>query len=690
MGELLLEIGVEELPARFIEPAKEAFASLLRERLKASRLSAGDIIIMATPRRLATFVKNLSPRQTRTVSAKYGPPKNRAFDEEGVPTKAALGFAKSQGVTVNELKIGVKDNVEFVTVEKIEEGKATKEILPVLLRDVISQIPFPKKMRWGSEVFEFARPIQWVLCLFGRESIRFSVADVTSGHYTHAHRFLSKGAVKVSTPSEYVEQLRSHHVIVDEQERMKVIEEGIRQIENEVHGQSIRDEGLLKEILYLTEYPYPLNGNFDDEFLLIPKEVLINVMKSHQRYIPIQKETGELMPHFICFANTIPVDANTVIRGNEKVLKARLADARFFFQEDRKVGLKNLSEKLSSVTFHVRLGTMEEKTKRIEAIALYLAKILGYNNVEKIKKTVRMIKADLLTHMVREFPELQGTMGRIYALHEGEDEEIAYAIEEHYLPSGSNGLLPENILSTIIGIADKIDSLTSFFSAGITPTGNLDPFALRRQALGIIKMVVEKRLHVPLKDLIGTSYSSGESIQGRLSFEETLTVLLDFIAIRFKFLMIEERHNQDFVESVLPFVSEDIYDAYLRLIALETQKTMKDFERLMIGFKRVYNITKTVSDELTVNPALFGEPEEERLYKLYESTRAPYSTFMKRKDYDEALSLLVGFKETIDNYFDKVFVMVKDDAIRMNRLALLKKVKDMFLQFGDFSKIRIE
>jgi len=292
--------------------------------------------------------------------------------------------------------------------------------------------------------------------------------------------------------------------------------------------------------------------------------------------------------------------------------------------------------------------------------------------------------------MVREFPELQGTMGRIYALHQGEHEDIANAIEEHYLPTGSNSALPENMLSIIAGIADKIDSLTSFFSVGIMPTGNLDPFALRRQALGIIRLTIEKRLHVPLANLIDVSYNTGTAIQGRLSLEETRTALVDFIATRFKFLMIEEKHNQDFVESVLPFVSEDIYDAYVRLIALETQKTLKDFERLMIGFKRVYNITKTVSDELAINPALFGEPEETHLFNLYESTRIPYSALMERKAYDEALALLVGFKETIDNYFDRVFVMVKDDAIRMNRLALLKKIKDMFLQFGDFSKIHIE
>jgi glycyl-tRNA synthetase beta chain len=387
------------------------------------------------------------------------------------------------------------------------------------------------------------------------------------------------------------------------------------------------------------------------------------------------------------------------------VLRARLADAQFFFEEDKKVGLAERYERLSSIVFHVKLGTLKDKTERVMAVARHICRTLIFGgdefqvkmkktilsgSADKIERAVRIMKTDLLTHMVGEFPELQGTMGRIYASIQGEDQDVAQAIEEHYLPTGGNGGLPATISGSIISIADKIDSLISFFSVGITPTGNLDPFALRRQALGIIKIAIDKGFHIILEDLIKTAYESGNTIAKRLSFEETKASLLNFIATRFKFAMIDENHNQDFVESVLPFVTQDIYDGHLRLLALETQRSMADFERLMVGFRRVYNITKQLSGEMVVNPGLFSLKEEEELYNLYESKKGEFFALMGDRQYDGSLAVLVGFKKTIDNFFDKVFVMDKDESIRDNRLALLKSIKDMFLTFADFSKIRVE
>ena len=690
MKDFLLEIGSEELPARFIEPAKEGLFKLLQEGLKSSRIPSGEIEILGTPRRISVFIRNVSEKQEESVTIKYGPPQNRAFDQQGNPTQAATGFAKAQGVTVKELKVAKRDNIEFIVVEKIETGKETIEILPDLLKDVISRIPFQKKMRWGYENFEFARPIQWILTLFGEKPIYFTIADVESGKVTYGHRFLSKGPREIKNPSEYLETLRANYVIVREEERMEMILKGIHQIEEDTHGKAIKDSGLIKEILYITEYPYPLRGSFDEVFLAIPKEVLINVMESHQRYIPMEGENGELIPYFIFFANTIPKEDKKVVKGNEKVLRARLADAQFFFEEDKKVKLYDLYGRLSSIVFHVKLGTLKQKTERTETISHHLATILNFNSIEKVERAVRMIKSDLLTHMVGEFPELQGIMGRVYAQHQGEDSEVARSIEEHYLPSGSNSTLPETTLGAILGIADKIDSLTSFFSVGITPTGNLDPFALRRQTLGIIKIVIDKKFHIPLEGLIKTSYHSGHEIEGRLPLEDTSASLIDFIVTRFKFSMIEETHNQDFVESVLPYVSFDIYDGYMRLIALETQRSVKDFERLMIGYKRVSNIAKLMKEELDVNTLLFTLKEEAELFNLYEKNKETFSSFIGERRYDDALSILVNFKETIDNYFDKVFVMDSDEAIKNNRLTLLKKIRDMFLEYGDFSKIRIE
>jgi glycyl-tRNA synthetase beta chain len=687
---LLFEIGVEEVPARFIEPAKEGLSRLLQESLNNARISFATIEASATPRRLTAFVRDLAEKQEETLIVKYGPPYNRAFDEAGNPTKAATGFAKSQGVEVSELKKGQKDGVDFLAVEKSEKGEPTTAVLPGLLQDVIGKIPFQKKMRWGKESFEFARPIQWLLILLGNEQVDVSLADVKSGTVTYCHRFLSKGPVVIGDSSTYVDTLRSNAVIIDEKERMSIIEKGIEKIEKEVKGKALRDEDLIKEILYITEYPYPLCGTFDKAFLKLPKEVLVNVMKSHQRYIPIQDDNQALMPYFIFFANTKPADDTIVAKGNEKVLRARLADAEFFFDEDKKTNLAERYDRLSSIVYHVKLGTLKDKTDRLASICRYLCSILNYNDTALIERAAKIVKTDLLTHMVGEFPELQGTMGRIYAQVQGENPEVAASIEEHYLPSSGNGALPQTQLGSIIAIADKIDSVVSFFSVGITPTGNLDPYALRRQTLGVIKIAIDKKLNIPLSELFKAAYESGGSIQKRLSFEETKSSITDFLTARFKFSMIDEGHNQEFVESVLPQVGEDIYDGYLRLVALESQKSVEDFQKLLVGFKRAYNITKQVADDHPVTPSLFREKEENALFDVYESKKELFFSAMKERRYDDAISILVSFKESIDSYFDKVFVMDKDEGIKNNRLALLKKIKDMFLSYGDFSKIRIE
>jgi glycyl-tRNA synthetase beta chain len=687
---LLFEIGTEEIPARFIEPAKEGLFMLLKDGLNASRISFGNIKIQATPRRMAAFVYDVSEKQNESITLKYGPPLNRAFDESGAPTKAAQGFAKSQGVSVEELKKAVKDNVEFIAVEKLEKGMPAKEVLSGLFEDIIPRIPFQKRMRWGNESFEFARPIQWILALFGEEPVMFTVADVKSGNFTYGHRFLSSGRIEIAHASDYVEKLKTNSIVLNEEERMETILQGIKRIEGEVKGYAVRDNDLIKEIMNITEYPYPLKGEFDARFLAIPKEVLVNVMKSHQRYIPVLNGQGELMPYFIFFANTVPVEDKNVIRGNEKVLRARLADAQFFFDEDRKTPLSDLYERLSSIVFHVKLGTLKQKTDRVIKISYSLSSSIGLADIGKVDRAAKMMKADLLTHMVGEFPELQGVMGRIYASYQGEADDVARAIEEHYLPSGGNSSLPETPLGTIIGIADKIDSLTSFFSVGIMPTGNLDPFALRRQALGIIRIAIDKKLHTLLNEMIETAYESAEAINGRLSLQETSASLIDFIVTRFKFSMIEEGRNQEFVESVLPYVAKDIYDGYVRLITLETQKSIEDFKKLMVGFKRAFNITKLITEDREINVSLFKETQEHTLFNLYESRKEVFSAYMQEKRYDDALSILVGFKETIDDFFDKVFVMDKDEATKDNRLALLKKIKDMFLMFGDFSKIHFE
>jgi glycyl-tRNA synthetase beta chain len=690
MKPFLLEIGSEEIPARFIKPAKEGLLKLLKEGLESLRIGHGAMAVYGTPRRMAVLIREMEEKQTDTTTVKFGPPAARAYDASGAPLPAATGFAKSQGVDVSELKIRKKENAELICVEKTELGRRTVDVLAELLPDAVGRIPFQKKMRWGNGAFQFARPIHWIVALLGDEIIPFTVAGITSGNTSTGHRFLSSGDVVIPDAPSYIDLLRKHYVIVDEEERRAMMMKDIDAIQAKSGARAVTDPELLEEIQYITEYPYGLMGTFEEEYLGLPRAVLVNVMKGHQRYIPLEKEDGSLVAGFIFFANTVPVDPSEVIRGNEKVLRARLADGKFFFEEDKKVRLDDLYERLDSVMFHKKLGSVKEKTLRVEAIGAHLAALIDPGLAWKVERASRLVKADLLSHMVGEFPELQGTMGKTYAEFQGEQADVAAAIEEHYMPTGVDAPLPQSTLGAVMALADKLDSLIAFFSVGITPTGNLDPFALRRQAIGSIRIVIGNRYHVPLQRLFEAGFEALGPVQGKVPLETLKGTLGDFIATRFKFLMMEEGHNQEFVNSVLPALSNDIYDAYIRLAALETQRSIEDFGRLMVGFKRVYNITKTLTDEKAVDPALIDQQEEKDLFQLYESKKDAFQAEMQQRRYAEAISILVGFKETIDRYFDKVFVMVEDEAVKGNRLSLLTKIKDMFLTYGDFSKIRVE
>jgi glycyl-tRNA synthetase beta chain len=690
MKPFLLEIGCEELPARFIKPAKAGLEKLLKEGLETLRIGYSDMKLFGTPRRIVAVVGGMEEKQTETVTVKFGPPAARAFDGEGKPLAAATGFARSQGVEVSELKVRKKENAELLCVEKVETGRSTKEVLAEFLPDAVARIPFQKRMKWGKGTFEFGRPLHWIVALLGNDIIPFELADIRSGNTSRGHRFLSRGEVVIDDVAGYVDLMRENHIVVDEQERTAMMTEAIRAIEARTGATAMTDPDLMEEIEYITEYPYGLMGSFEKEYLDLPEAALVNVMKGHQRYIPIEKEKGTLLPGFIFFANTVPKMDAEVIRGNERVLRARLADAKFFFEEDKKVRLDAFYERLETVKFHKRLGNLRDKTERVRQIARFLASCLGLSLDDRIDRASKLIKADLLSHMVGEFPELQGIMGKIYAGHQGEEEDVARSIEEHYRPAGTDAPLPESALGAIMALADKLDSLIAFFSVGITPTGNLDPFALRRQAIGCIRIVIDKALSIPLRSIFETGYQALVTADNKVDFERLVQTLSEFIAARFKFLLMEEGHNQEFINAVEPYVASDIYDGYMRLRALETQESIEDFRRLMVGFKRVYNITKSMSGDQPIDENLFEHQEERDLYVLLENRKDEFTTCMDEHRYSDAISVLVGFKETIDRYFDKVFVMVEDTRLKENRLSLLARIKDIFLKYGDFSKIRVE
>jgi glycyl-tRNA synthetase beta chain len=689
MKSFLLEIGCEELPARFIKPAKEGISKFLDEALKAQRIGHSEIRVMGTPRRLAVLIDEIEEKQAETVTVKFGPPAARAYDESGNPLPAAIGFAKSQGVDVGELKVRVKENAELIAVEKKELGRETKDVLAQILPDIVTRIPFQKKMKWGAGTLEFGRPLHWVVALLDNEVVPFEIGGIATGNVSMGHRFLSPGEVIIPDEARYVSTMRSNYIVVDETERLSIMNDAIRRIEQETGAKAVIDPRLLEEIQYITEYPYGLLGTFEEKYLELPRAVIVNVMEGHQRYIPLEKEDGTLLAGFIFFANTAPVATKEVIRGNERVLRARLADGQFFFDEDRKMSLDSLYDRLDAVMFHKKLGSLKAKTLRVEKIADNIASQINLPVEGKIARTARLFKADLLTHMVGEFPELQGLMGKIYAGHQGEDPEVAKAIEEHYFPIGTDGAVAESDLGALMALADKIDSLVAFFSVGISPTGNLDPFALRRQALGAIRTVISKKYHIDLQRTFLIGYDAVDA-QGKVSHEACFATLSEFISTRFKFLMIEEGHNQEFVNAILPSVPIDIFDGYSRLTALETQSSIEDFRRLMVGFKRVYNIAKSITEERTVNESLLGQDEERALYSLFKAKKDLFVDAVRARQYDNAITILVGFKETVDAFFDKVFVMVEDERVKENRLSLLANVKNMFLSYGDFSKIRVE
>lgn len=688
MRDLLVEIGTEELPARFIETAKDGFKNLIEEAFAAKRIKFASISVFGTPRRISALIYNVSPTQEEVLTIKYGPPVSIAYDEFGNPLKPAIGFAKSQGVSVEELKKVERDGVYVVACEKKEGGRSTQEILPEILRDVIAKIPFPKKMRWGYEAFEFARPIRWLVVLYGEDVIEVEIADIKSGNLTYGHRFLTDKPIPIIRPEEYIPKLKEAYVIVDEKERKNLILEGIERIEKETDAGALYDESLLAEILYITEYPYALMGTFDPSYLSLPAPLLINVMKHHQRYIPLSQRDGTIKPFFIFFANMVPSDKKTVIKGNEKVLKARLDDAKFYFEEDKKIDLFALYDRLENLIYHEKIGNMKEKVERVEKLSYHVATVLDFHDLSKLNMAAKLLKVDLLTHMVGEFPELQGKMGKIYAELKGVDKEVCLAIEEHYYPVSAEGCLPETKLGTIMSITDKIDTLVSFFSVGLTPTGNLDPYGLRRCAIGLVRTLVERGIHLPLQTLISKAYEQGVQIKNRLPSDVLEHQLIDFIVTRFKFLMIEKGYEQDLVDSVLSWASLDPYDGYLRLLSLRDIRLVPDFERLIVGFKRVFNITKKVEDTHLVRRDLFEKKEEETLFSVYESKKDPYLSFIKDRKYKDALWLLIDFKDPIDKFFDNVFVMVDEENTRNNRLALLKNIKDLFILFCDFERIK--
>jgi len=699
-GELILEIGTEEIPALFLSKAKKDLQSLLKSELENSSLDFNKIETFSTPRRIVAYITGLSDHQKDRVTENFGPPKRIAFDESGKPSKAALGFAKSQNVSIDDVEIKNRDNGEFLCVKKEIKGEKTSELLKNILPKVIKSLHFNKTMRWGDIETSFVRPIRWLGATFLGKRIQFSIENIKSSDISYGHRFTSKKPFKFKNWKDYTTSLEKNNVVLDPVKRKNIIEKEINKIAKKIGGKIQDDPVLIETVINIVEHPTVLIGQFEEKYLKLPKEVLISVMKNHQKYFPVYNSSSELLPYFIFVCGTPVKDTNVVVRGNERVIRARFNDAEFFFAEDSRKKLSEHFDDLKNMVYLSQIGSYFEKASRMEKISHIIASELSLEKEKTdLAKAALLSKCDLATQMVFEFAELQGTMGKYYAIISGEKKNVANAIEEHYMPLTRDGELPQSLIGSLLSITEKIDNITSCFIAGLIPTGSADPYAFRRQAIGIIRIVLKNKLNLNLEEIITksvkltiNSLDKGKNKLDNSSAEEIKENIINFIAERFKNFLIEEGYSVNVIDSVLSTGFNNIVDCYNRIKAIEKFKKQKDFEELALAFKRVVNIAKD-TPSAKINVKLFKDSSEKNLFKTFTDIKKKSEKYFegnnltKESDYIKALNSIKTLKKPVDDFFDSVMVMDKDEKLKNNRLAILRDIKELFFKISDFSKI---
>lgn len=683
--ELLFEIGTEEIPAGYINPAIDNLARLLTGRLAELGLPHGEVRTAATPRRLTVSIADLASAQADRREELLGPPKAAAFDAEGRPTKAAEGFARSKGASLDDLRVTTTAKGEYLLVVVERKGEQTSALLPAVLSDAVAKLPFPKSMRWGSGRASFARPIQWLLASYGGQVVPCQVNEVKSGLTTRGHRFLAPGALEARDFAGYLASLRQAQVLADLPERREAVRQEVARAAQRLGGQILPDEELVDIVTNLVEKPHAVCGSFDPKFLAVPKEVLITSMRENQKYFAVADAGGHLMPNFIAINNTATRDEALAVNGHQRVLRARLEDALFFFNEDQQHKLAARIDKLSGIVFQAGLGTMLEKSSRIEKLALRLAEQLAPAAAASAGRAARLAKTDLLTAMVGEFPTLQGTMGRAYALLDGEPPEVAEAIAEHYLPVRAGGDTPATIAGALVGLADRIDTIAGCFGIGKQPTGTTDPYGLRRLALGLLAIIERHQLSLSLRDLAGLALD----LYGDKVTEEkpaALAAVLEFIKGRYVNDLTAKGLPAAAVEAVTSVEFDDAVDCTLRIRALTAVQGEETFTILAGSFKRVRNIIKDHGDD-TVRVELLTEAGEQELHQALTGVAAEAAPLLAARDYPAAMAAILKMKEPVDRFFEQVMVMAEDEGVRRNRLNLLTGVSRLFLKIGDFSKM---
>ena len=694
MSELLFEIGTEEIPAGYIQPALDVLTAEAGKKLHGLELAFESIRSFGTPRRLTLAITGLQSRQEDRRQEHIGPSKQAGFDANGNLTRAAEGFARSRGLEPGQLQVVMTPKGEYLMAVEDVKGQETAMLLPALLESLIRELVFPKSMRWAGTSLTFARPIQWLLALYNGAVVPMTIEGLTSGRTTRGHRFMAPEAVEVSGIDSYLAALADRFVVADPAERRTRVVEEVRRAVSEVSegagmagAQPVLHEGLLDTVTNLVESPCAICGHFDSKFLQLPEEALVTSMREHQKYFPVVGADGRLLPLFVAVNNTRIADRALAANGHERVLRARLEDGLFFFNEDRKRPLTDRCQDLHGIVFQNKLGTMQAKSQRLAALAGLLADQVAPGLRGDAIRAANLAKADLLTTMVGEFPSLQGIMGRVYGLHDGEKPEVAQAIEEHYLPVRAGGELPRSLLGALVGIADRLDTLVGCFAIGEKPTGNKDAFGLRRQAIGLISLV--RGLHISLS----LEAAAAAALAGYGGVIEQKSGVVDevmhFIRLRFENEQIAAGLPQELVEAATSVGFDDPVDCLKRIEALNQIRGQESFGVLAGSFKRIRNIIKD-NRATAIDEALLTEPAEKELFASLAAVRGKALPLLENQAYQPALLALLEIKNPVDRFFDGVMVMAEDAAVRQNRLNLLTALGELILRVGDISRMHVE
>jgi len=698
--ELLFEVGCEEIPAGMLPKAEEELRTNIEKLLSAESLSEGVTVeTFSAPRRLTAWVRGLLAKQPDVEAEVTGPPKSVAYEPVGAPTRAALSFAEKQGVHVSDLYLVQTPKGEYLAAKQIKLGRTAAQILTAILPRAVHDLTWPRSMTWtGLDGARFIRPIRWIVAVLEGKALKLSVGGIPAGDTTRGHRFLGSSAIRVKSFGGYEKQLHSNGVIVRPAERQEKIDRELAAHAKRSGLDIHEDAALRKLVVYLNEFPAVIQGDFDPAFLNLPDEILVTVMRDHQKYFAVEKKNGDLAPHFLAVIN-VAGDSKGIIRaGHERVLRARFADAQFFWTSDQKCRLADYLPKLERITYESRLGSFRDKVERVRAISRWLTEQwfnLGMlqAHVAEADRAAELAKCDLATEMVREFPELQGIVGGLYARAQGEPVEVADAVYDHYRPVGLDDPIPRNLTGCAVALADKLDSVVGCFAVGVVPTGSSDPYALRRAALGIVKIILDKKLPLSISLSIGAAAKALVTLKPKRGVTPAQEAqILEFILDRAKYVFRErEGFGYDEVSAVFRAGADDLVDAQKRLVALKAIRKSKNFEPLAVSFKRIRKILEKANipakDGHHVNPDLFESPAERELYSAVRDAATKVQALKRAGKYQEALEVIAGLRKAVDQFFDGVMVMAENEAVRNNRLALLAELLREFTTVADFSEI---